>query len=711
MLNFNISIVIFCLSANQWNFSHSVRHASSTTNGGKNVFRSIRAHILCLINMSLSKISERLHRFAKTPLIFAFVKQVSKSFATFGFVFRVHALVCNRRRSAAVWQSKGWTLNFSKYLTTSALLLSCLIFLSSMKTPAQSESKNIPRDWQTLAEQTDYQKSWRYAETIAYAQKLAKASPLIEYKSFGKSGEGRDLLLLIVSNEKTFTPAAARKKGKAIVFIQAGIHSGEIDGKDAGFALLRDIAITKTRADLLKETVIIFVPIYNVDGHELASNYNRINQNGPDEMGFRATSANLNLNRDYMKADAPETRAWLALWNEWKPDFFVDCHVTDGADFRYNVTYEYAHHAETSPFIKNWMDEHFDGNVVPKVESEGNILTHYIEFAGREVTGGVATFIATPRFATGYTPLRHRAGLLIETHSLKPYRSRVRGTYDILRYTIEEINQNKKSLFEANKKAEAETTERGKTYDATRQFPLRLEIVNKSTPFAFKGIEYKVEESDISGAKRIIYGTKPLDITIPKFDQAKVSASVAPPLFYIVPPQWQKVIGVLEAHGIKFQRIEQPLKIEVESYRFSDVKFANASFESRVTLNFKTIPIKETREFPANSVIISLDQEAANVAIHLLEPNSPDSFMYWGFFNAIFEQKEYGEGYIVEKVAREMLAKNPELKKEFEEKLKDEKFAKSPNARLNFFYERSPYYDKRIGLYPVGRITTKIKDR
>jgi len=580
-----------------------------------------------------------------------------------------------------------------------------------MNTNAQSESQNVPKDWQTLAEQTDYQKTWRYAETIAFSQKLAKASPLIEYKSFGKSGEGRDMPLLIASNDKTFTPDAARKKGKAVIFIQGGIHSGEIDGKDAGFALLRDIAITKTRADLLKDVVIIFVPIYNVDGHELTSPYNRINQNGPDEMGFRGTSTNLNLNRDYMKADTPETRAWLALWNEWKPDFFVDCHVTDGADFQYNVTYEYAHFQEVSPFIKNWMDTYFDGKIVPKVESEGNILTHYVEFAGREVTSGVATFIATPRFATGYTPLRNRAGLLIETHSLKPYKSRVRGTYDILRYTIEEINQNKASLFEANKKAEKETIERGKTYDANRKFPLRLQITDKSVPFQFKGVEYKLEDSAISGAKRIVYGTKPLNISIPKYDDAKVTASVAPPLYYIIPPQWQEVITILQAHGIKFQRTKEPLTLQVESYRFTEPKWAAFSFESRVTMSFKTIPIKERRAFPANSIIVPLAQDAANVAIHLLEPDAPDSFMLWGFFSAIFEQKEYGEGYIVEKVAREMLEKNPELKKEFEEKLKDENFAKNPRARLNFFYERSPYFDKRIGLYPVGRIVTNLDEK
>ena len=221
-------------------------------------------------------------------------------------------------------------------------------------------------------------------------------------------------------------------------------------------------------------------------------------------------------------------------------------------------------------------------------------------------------------------------------------------------------------------------------------------------------MEYKKEQSDISGAERLIYGTKPLEIKIKKYDEARISASVAPPLYYIVPPQWQDVIEVIKAHGIKFQRIEKPLEIEVESYRFEDVKWANQSFEGRVTLDFKTVPIKEKRTFPANSIIIPLDQTAADVAIHLLEPNSPDSFMFWGFFNPIFEQKEYGESYVLEKLAGEMLEKDANLKKEFEEKLKDENFAKNPWARLNFFYERSPYFDKNIGLYPVGRIVKKL---
>lgn len=589
------------------------------------------------------------------------------------------------------------------------ILAAAFACLSFIKIDGQSESKDVLKDWQTYAEQTDYRKTPRYAETVAFAQKLDKASDSIVYQPFGKSGEGRDLPLLIAAADKDFTPEKARKSGKAVVLIQACIHAGESDGKDAGFALLRDVAITKTRAALLRDTVILFVPIYNADGHENFNAFNRINQNGPDEMGFRATTAGLNLNRDYMKADAPETRAFLKLWNAWKPDFFVDCHVTDGADFQYNLTYEYAHHAEISPFVRDWMNEHFEKSVVPKVEQEGNLLTHYLQFDGREVSKGIETFIPTPRYATGYAPLRNRAGLLIETHMLKPYKSRVRATYDVLHFTIEEIGANKTSLFEANRKADTETIERGKTFDANRRFPLRQRITEKSQPFDFKGIEYKLEDSEISGMKRIIYGTKPLNISIPKFDEAGVSASVAPPLYYIVPPQWKDAIEVLEAHGIEFQRLSKPLQITVESYKFSEAKFAPASFENRVTVNFKTNPIKETREFPAGSLVIPTAQEKANIVIHLLEPMSPDSLVYWGFFNAIFEQKEYGEGYVLEKLAREMLAKDANLRKEFEEKLKDEKFAKSPFARLTFFYERSPYYqNQRINFYPVGRMTEKL---
>ena len=585
------------------------------------------------------------------------------------------------------------------------LFVSALILFANIAAFAQSKSKDVPQNWKTYAEKTDYQKTPRYRDTIAYSKKLDAGSDLIVYKTFGLSSEGRDLPLLIAAKDGTFTPASARQAGKAVVLIQAAIHSGESDGKDAGLALLRDIAITRTRLDLLDSVVILFIPIYNTDGHELFSKFNRINQNGPKEMGFRANSANQNLNRDYLKADTPETVSWLRLWNKWNPDFFIDCHVTDGADFRYNITYEFAHHAEIAPELVRWMNNHFEKNVVPKVEAEGNLLSRYLQFASRsDPTKGIFTFIATPRFATGYTPLRNRNGLLIEAHSLKDYRSRVRGTYDILNHTIREIGRSKTSLFNANRTVDLDTVDRARQYRSEFKYPLRQRIGRKSRPFQFKGVEIKFEDSAISGGKRIIYGKKPLDLNIPQYDIATVTASIAPPMFYVIPPQWQQVIKRLRDHGVSFTRLANDTEISVESYRFEEPKWARASFEGRVTMTFKTIPIKEKRRFPKNSVIVSLAQKNANVAIHWLEPDSPDSAMFWGFFSAIFEQKEYSESYIMEDIARKMLADDPKLRQEFAEKLKDEQFAKNPRARMNFFYRRSLYYDKRIGVYPVGRV-------
>lgn len=601
----------------------------------------------------------------------------------------------------------------SCFTPASIRLLLLLILLSFQQmTMAQSAPPTVPPDWQTLAEKTDYRETPRYSETIAYSRKLADASPLLHYMSFGQSGEGRELPLLIAASGNTLTPQAARKAGKAVILIQACIHSGESDGKDAGLALLRDIAILKTRPGLLDRVVVLFIPIYNTDGHERFGPYNRINQNGPAEMGWRVTSANLNLNRDYMKADAPETRAWLKLWSEWNPDLLIDCHVTDGADFQYNITYIYEHHEHAPAPVLAWMREAFDQRIFPATESTGNLLAQYMTFRdNRDLNKGIDGFVMPPRFSTGYTTIRNRPGLTIETHMLKDYRNRVRGTYDLLRFTLEEVNRNPEKLLRAVRDADAETVRMGQRYDPQRRYPLQIKLTDKAKPFRFKGVESRTEQSEISGAVRVIFGTKPLEITIPFYDDSRVAAAVAPPLYYVVPPQWKAVINVLAAHGLRLQRLTAPATIEVESYRFTNVKFAPAPFEGRVVPNevTKTL-VRERRTFPAGSVVVPVAQPAGNVAVHLLEPDGPDSFIAWGFFNAIFEQKEYGEDYVLEKLAREMLAKDENLRREFERKLaSDPKFAASPGARLNFFYERSPYWDKQMNLYPVGRVVAPLK--
>jgi len=569
-------------------------------------------------------------------------------------------------------------------------------------------SSTIPSAWLTHAERTNYQYTPNYADTVAYAKRLADASPFIEYRTFGKSGQGRDLPLLVASESGALSPAAAQQGQKAVVLIQACIHSGEPDGKDAGFALLRDIAITKSLAGLLQNVVLLFIPIYNTDGHERSTPYNRINQNGPAEMGWRTTSTYQNLNRDYMKADTPETRAWLRLWNEWQPDLFIDCHVTDGADYRSNITYHHEHHAGIDEGVLQWEREIFGQRVVPATEAAGNVISWYLEFIdNRDLTLGTRDFNGSPRFSTGYVPLRNRPAILIETHMLKDYRSRVIGTYDFLRFALEEVNHDPNRLIEVVRKADSNATELANSRD--KKYPLLFDLTDEPTPFQLKATKNKTEQSEVSGDLRVIFGKEPVDLTIPMYQTFRVRTAITPPIGYIVPVQWSDVIEVIREHGLQFKTLGKEVELEVESYRFVNVQWPAGPFEGRHMPSFDVTPVRESRKFAAGSLVILLAQPLAKLAMSLLEPQAPDSFVRWGFFNAIFEHKEYAEPYILETLAREMLAADPALGKEFQEKLtSDAAFAASPAARLEFFYNKSPYWDQQMSLYPVGRIVQSL---
>jgi hypothetical protein len=564
----------------------------------------------------------------------------------------------------------------------------------------------IPQEWRTHAESTDYRETPNYDDTIAFARRLAHASSIIEYEGFGFSGQGRELPLIIASETGTFTPVAAKSEGKAVVLIQACIHSGEPDGKDAGFALLRDIAITQTVTGILNNVVLLFIPIYNTDGHERSSPYNRINQNGPVDMGWRTTSTYQNLNRDYMKADTPETRAWLNLWHQWQPDLFIDCHVTDGADYRCNITYHHEHHEGIDSTVLDWERDVFDDKVKSATEAAGNMISWYLEFIdNRDLELGTRDFNGSPRFSTGYVPLRNRPGILIETHMIKDYRSRVIGTYDFLKAALIEVNRDPERLRTIGREADERTVDAGKAYNPDARFPIDFELTDEATPFALKAFNYETQQSDVSGDLRVVYGREPLDLTVPMYQTFRVKTAVAPPLRYIVPAQWTDVIEVLKAHGVRMKTLAAFAALEVESYRFTNVIWPSEPFEGRHMPHFDVEPTVETRVFPPGSRIVPMSQTLGRVILNLLEPHAPDSLARWGFFNAIFEEKEYAEHYVLEALAREMMSNDPALEHEFRQLVaSDPEFAASPSARLRFFYRRSPYWDPQMNLYPVGRI-------
>jgi hypothetical protein len=567
------------------------------------------------------------------------------------------------------------------------------------KAAGKPAAEVTPASWETAYETSGYLETPRYRETLAYLKRLENASPWIRVTSFGTSGEGRDMVLVIASKEKAFDPAAARKSGKAIVLLQAGIHAGEIDGKDAGMMLLRDMAVTKSRAALLDNSIFLFMPMYNVDGHERFGPYNRTNQNGPKEMGWRTTARNLNLNRDYMKADAPETRAWLRLYTTWWPDLLIDAHVTDGADYQPVMTYAIEAGPSVPKPVADWVKEAVVGRAVPAIAAGGTRISPYIQLKDdTDPTAGMVGSVSTPRFSTGYTVLQNRPSFLIETHMLKDYRSRVEATYATVAGLVEECGRSRDALHAAIRAAGDAAARPGKT-------PLTFKTTEETRQVPFHGVSYTREPSAVSGGMAIRYGKDPLELTVPMQDHFETTLEVERPRAYLVPQQWTDEIEVLRLHGLRLQRLTAPLTTPVEGYQLSDPKWQATPFEGRHQVTCKADRLKSvTRTFPAGTVVVPMDQPGSAVAAHLLEPLAPDSFVSWGFFDTVFEQKEYAEPYVVEAMARSMMEKDPGLRAEFEKALADPAFAGDPRKRLDFFFRRSPYWENP-GLYPVGLVT------
>ncbi|MCE5232673.1 MAG: M14 family metallopeptidase [Mizugakiibacter sp.] len=581
------------------------------------------------------------------------------------------------------------------------VLLSWLALLPALVPAADAA------DWTTPAEAAHYRSTPDGAATRAYLQRLADAAPgTLRLARFGTTPQGRPLDVVVASNGGTFTPAAARAAGKAVVLVQAGIHAGEIEGKDAGLALLRDLVIRHKYPHLLDRVVLLYVPVFNVDGHARTGPYNRINQNGPAAMGFRATAQNLNLNRDYVKADAPEMRAWLALWNAWLPDLLIDVHTTDGADYRYDLTWYTEDPHKLDPAIDAWQRAALNA-VLPRFERRGHLASPYLELKdGRDITKGIVNFGSGPRFSTGYAALQNRPALLIETHMLKDYATRVRASYDMVELMLERVAADPAALRDAVARADAATVARAARTDV--RVPLAFKLAEPPTTITLKGFAFTQERSEISGDLWVHYDPRrPQTYTVPWWRDLAPEVSVAPPAAYLVPAEWSAAIERLDAHGIRYERLAKPLTLEADTWRMTHPEWATQPFESHLMLaRFDIAPERTTVTLAPGAVIVPLDQRAANVAIELLEPQAPDSLVAWGYFDAIFQQHEYAEPRVAEQLARDMLAKDPALRAAFEAKLRDNPaFAGNPAARLAWFYDRSPWKAvQRVGLYPVLRL-------
>jgi hypothetical protein len=518
--------------------------------------------------------------------------------------------------------------------------------------------------------------------------------------------EGRELWALAASDDGVLTAEQVRARKRPVILAQGGIHAGEIDGKDAGFLVLRELltAAPATKSPLASIT-FVFVPVFSPDGHERFGRWNRPNQNGPEEMGWRTTAQNYNLNRDYMKADAPEMQAMLRLLNAWDPVVYIDLHATDGAQFEHDVAILSEPREGGDREVAILADKIRDG-IIDRIAAQGSLpLSFYPSFnVADDPASGINVTPSLPRFSTGYWGLSNRVALLIETHSWKDYPTRVRVTANILRALLEFAITGAPGWQLTADRADARAVKLPGT-----SYPLAFDVTDEVRWFDFRGYAYERTPSEISGALMTRYDiSRPQTWRMPIKDRVRVvkQASV-PQRGYLIPPAvavW--LAPKLQLHGIRVEPLSGDRSArDVQAWRATRISQGAQTFEGHPTFELGGSWSKRNVELPPGTLFVPIAQPKARLAVALLEPEAPDSYAAWGFFATSFEKKEYMEPYVAEQVAREMLESEPTLRAEFERELaKEEKFAGSPEARLEFFYRLHPSWDERYGLYPVYRL-------
>ncbi|HEV7349962.1 M14 family metallopeptidase [Telluribacter sp.] len=543
-----------------------------------------------------------------------------------------------------------------------------------------------------------------YEEAMAFYSKLAKDFPQIRLVEKGPTDSGKPLHLLLYSRSREFDMARLKAQGKAILLINNAIHPGESDGVDASMMLLRDIALHPERFPQLDSLVLAIIPFYNIGGALNRNSTTRVNQDGPEEYGFRGNARHYDLNRDFIKADTRNARSFAAIFHELDPDLFVDTHVSNGADYQYVMTLDYTQEDKLGGVLGDFQRSTFLPYLYRHMKEAGYEATPYVNAWGQTPDKGFVQFPDWPRYSTGYAALFHTIGVMTETHMLKPYDQRVKATYAYLEGTTRLLARYRRQLLRM----------RQDTKEAVKQqekFAVTWQVTkDQSTQIQFKGYEPEYFPSQVSGLERLHYNrSKPFTRTVPFFNTYEPVDVINRPAAYVIPQGWHHVTELLRLNQVQMQALPRDTVMEVEVYHIRDVKTAGQPYEGHywhtgVTLETQTQKVS----FWKGDWYIPVNQWVNRYIIETLEPRAVDSFFKWNFFDTILQQKEGFSAYVFEDLAAELLKKSPDLQKALEEKKKqDATFANSAEAQLEFIYENSPYREKEYLRYPVFRIPVK----
>jgi hypothetical protein len=538
-----------------------------------------------------------------------------------------------------------------------------------------------------------------YAEIIQWWQQLDAQSGKIKMITMGMTDAGFPLHLVIVANNGDSNFENIRKNNKRIILVNNGIHPGEPDGIDASMLLARDIVINKVA--LPDNIVLAIIPVYNIGGCLNRSATYRVDQNGPEEFGSRGNSQNLDLNRDFIKCDSKEARAFAEIFQLTDPDVFVDNHVSNGADYQHVMTLLSSQHSKLGGVLGEYMNKNFEPGIYSLMKEKGYDLVPYVSFGGSTPDAGMTAYFDGPRYSSGYASLWHSFAFVPETHMLKPYDQRVQATYQLMISFIQFTSKNSDRI----KQLRAQTKASVKTQ---KDFPVSWTLNrNKFEEITFKGFEAGRKPSNVSGQPRLFYDrSKPYEKKIKYFNTFDNKTVLQKPEAYIIPQGWWKVIDLLKLNKVQMRALPKDTSIEVEVYRIDEYKSAPTPYEMHhPNSEVKVSVTKKVMKFRKGDIYIPMNQVANRFLVEVLEPQADDSYFSWNYFDGILGRKEGFSGYAFEEIAEEYLKQNPAVKEKLEQRrATDTAFAKNGPAQLNFVYQNSPYYEPDHLRYPVYRV-------
>lgn len=538
-----------------------------------------------------------------------------------------------------------------------------------------------------------------YHELIEMYQKLAAENAEIELYAMGESDYGLPIYVCILNGAQDSLRTFEKARKSTTLLINNGIHPGEPDGINACLIWIEDWI--KSGKKTKNMPVIGIIPAYNVGGMMNRSASSRANQEGPLEYGFRGNAQNLDLNRDCIKMDSKNMFTFATIFHALDPDVFIDTHVSNGADYQYTLTYISSMKERLSPPIADIVHDQFLPFLTKDLGKKKTDLIGYVNLEDDAPEKGMSVFNDLPRYSMGYASLFNAMSFTIETHMLKPFKQRTEATLLFLESTISWMGSNAVKIEEAREEAFA--------YDnSLLQFPFNYQLSDQKDSLLFKGYEHSYPISEVTGLKRLKYHQdQPFEKYIPYYKTYVPADTLGIPTYYVIGGQCKEVIERLTANNVEMEPYGSMKHTTFEQYKMLSFESTNRPYEGHF-LHSKmqaelvkpySIMLKE------GDFLIATNQRNRRFILSVLEPEMPDSYFAWNYFDSYVQQKEYFSSYVFEDKAAELLAEDPELKRLFDEKKSnDQEFRENSNSQLYFIYQHSEFYEPTHNLLPVFRI-------